>query len=154
MSSNLLSNSAPLIQRRLAERNAAQSTPDPPASTVPTINFNLPNDIVSFLRPASAPLQTTPGQTNALVNSADMPVLPVSARPGPDLSLANFCAVYDLSPDIHAKLTENGYTGTRTIRYIVVSELKEMGFKNGEIAAMKDAVARWANGTVTERCEG
>jgi hypothetical protein len=41
---------------------------------------------------------------------------------------------------------ENGYTGTRTIRYIIVSELKEMGFKNGEIAAMKDAVARWANG--------
>ncbi|KAG1884553.1 hypothetical protein F4604DRAFT_1918984 [Suillus subluteus] len=154
LSSNLLSKSAPLIQRRLAEQNAAQSTPDPPASTVPTINFNLPNDIFSFLRPASAPLPTTPGQTNALVNSADMPVLPVSARPGPDLSLANFCAVYDLSPDIHAKLTENGYTGTRTIRYIVVSELKEMGFKNGEIAAMKDAVARWANGTVTERCEG
>ncbi|KAG2065185.1 hypothetical protein BDR04DRAFT_1122038 [Suillus decipiens] len=47
--------------------------------------------------------------------------------------------------NIHAKLTENGYTGTRTIRYIVMSELKEMGFKNGEIVAMKDAVVQWAN---------
>jgi hypothetical protein len=31
-------------------------------------------------------------------------------------------------------------------RYIVVSELKNMGLKNGEIVAMKDAVAQWANG--------
>ncbi|KAG1814990.1 hypothetical protein EV424DRAFT_1541216 [Suillus variegatus] len=89
--------------------------------------------------------------SNLLSNSAplihaDMPVLSVSARPGPDLSFVNFCAAYDLSPDIHTKLTENGYMGTRTIRYIIVLELKEMRFKNGEIAAMKDAVAQWANG--------
>ncbi|KAG1821905.1 uncharacterized protein BJ212DRAFT_1477738 [Suillus subaureus] len=146
LSSNLLSNSAPLIQQHLVEQNTAQSTPGPSASTVPTINFNLPNDIFSFLQPASVPLPTTPGQTNALINSADIPVLPISAQPGPDLSLVNFCAVYNLSPDIHAKLMENGYMGTQTIRYIVVLELKEMGFKNGKIAAMKVAVAQWANG--------
>jgi hypothetical protein len=55
-----------------------------------------------------------------------------------------FCAAFELSQDIHTKLAGNGYTGTQTIRYIIVSELKEMGFKNGEITAMKDAVARWA----------
>ncbi|KAG0691673.1 hypothetical protein DFH29DRAFT_1010492 [Suillus ampliporus] len=125
LSSNLLSNSAPLIQ-----------------SAVLTINFNLPNNIFAFLWLVTAPLPTPGHQINALINSVDMPVLPVSAQPGPDLSLVNFCAVYSLSPEIHTKLTENGYMGTQTIRYIIILELKEMGFKNGEIAAMKDAVAQ------------
>lgn len=60
------------------------------------------------------------------------------------MKLADFCSYFELSQDIQQKLASNGYTGTRTIWYIVVSELKEMGFKNGEIAEMKDAVARWA----------
>jgi len=45
---------------------------------------------------------------------------------------------------VHQKLDENGYTTSNTITYIRVSELKEMGFKHGEIAAMKDAVRQWA----------
>ncbi|KAG2071985.1 hypothetical protein BDR04DRAFT_1153981 [Suillus decipiens] len=53
LSSNLLSNSVPLIQRRLVKWNTAQSMPGSSALTVLTINFNLPNDIFSFLRPAS-----------------------------------------------------------------------------------------------------
>ncbi|KAG1822965.1 uncharacterized protein BJ212DRAFT_1263794 [Suillus subaureus] len=61
--------------------------------------------------------------------------------PGPDLPLMDFCAAFELSQDIHAKLADSGYIGTQTIRYIIVSELKEMGFKSGKIAAMKDVVA-------------
>ena len=72
-----------------------------------------------------APL-LTPSQTNALINNVDMPGLLISAWPGPDLSLVNFCAMYNLSPEIYAKLTENGYMGTQTIRYIIVSELKHI----------------------------
>jgi hypothetical protein len=141
LSANLLSDTAPLIQQCLAERNAGQSTSS--TSAAPTINFNIPNDILAFLRPPPVPLPNTPG--HSLVNSADLPILPVSARPSPDLSLPDFCTAYSLSPEIHMKLMGNGYTGTQTIRYIIISELKEMGFKNGEIAAMKDAVAWWAN---------
>ena len=44
---------------------------------------------------------------------------------------------------VYHKLDENGYTSSNTISYIWVSELKEMGFKHGEIAAMKDAVWQW-----------
>ncbi|KAG1775026.1 hypothetical protein EV702DRAFT_1199625 [Suillus placidus] len=64
-----------------------------------------------------------------------MPVLHVSAGPGSNLPLANFCAAYNLSPEIHVKLYQ----------YIVSSELKEMRFKNDKITAMKDVVAQWAN---------
>jgi len=45
---------------------------------------------------------------------------------------------------VHQKLDENGHTTSNTITYICVSELKEMGFKHGEIVAMKDAVQQWA----------
>ncbi|KAG2030557.1 hypothetical protein BDR03DRAFT_1003502 [Suillus americanus] len=63
---------------------------------------------------------------------------------GPDLSLAGFCAACELSPEIQGKLADmNGYTGAQTIRYTVVSKLKEMSFNDGEIVAMKDAVAQW-----------
>ena len=140
LSSNLLSDTALLIQRRLAERNSTQSAPS--ASNAPTINFNVPNDFFSFLRPAATPnplLPTAP--TDHIANTVDILLLSVSARPGPDLSLTDFCVAFELSQEILTKLTDNGYMGTRTIRYIIVSELKEMGFKNGEIAAMKDAVA-------------
>jgi hypothetical protein len=56
----------------------------------------------------------------------------------------DFCAAFELSLEIRVKLADiNSYTGAWTVRRFVVSELKEIGFKNGEIAAMKDAVAPW-----------
>jgi hypothetical protein len=55
LSSNLLSDTAPLIQRRLAERNNARAAPSASESNTPTINFNVPNDFFSFLRPAMGP---------------------------------------------------------------------------------------------------
>ena len=70
-------------------------------------------------------------------------LVPASAVPGPSLSLDDFCKAYSLSNNVHQKLDDNGYTGSNTIRYICVPELKEMGFKYGEIAAMKDAVRQW-----------
>jgi len=71
-------------------------------------------------------------------------LLPTSAKPGPHLTLNEFCLTYSLSNSVHQKLDENGHTTSNTITYICVSELKEMGFKHGEIAAMKDAVRQWA----------
>ena len=70
-------------------------------------------------------------------------LLPRLAAPGPRLTLQQFCSEYSLSNAVYHKLDENGYTGSNTISYIQVSELKEMGFKHGEIAAMKDAVRQW-----------
>ena len=70
-------------------------------------------------------------------------LLPRSVAPGPCLTLQQFCSEYSLSDAVYHKLNENGYTSSNTISYIRVSELKEMGFKHGEIAAMKDVVRQW-----------
>ncbi|KAG1899822.1 uncharacterized protein F5891DRAFT_901698, partial [Suillus fuscotomentosus] len=62
---------------------------------------------------------------------------------GLSLPLDHFCRDYNLSDGILTKLSDNGYTGTETICYILISELKEMGFKLGEIAAMRAAMKCW-----------
>jgi hypothetical protein len=59
-----------------------------------------------------------------------------------DLSLDDFCTSYNLSNEIRTSLHENGYTSTETLAFIFVPELQEMGFKFGEIAAMKAAMRR------------
>ncbi|KAG1908399.1 uncharacterized protein F5891DRAFT_1179917 [Suillus fuscotomentosus] len=62
---------------------------------------------------------------------------------GPNLTLDSFCMLYGLSEEIRTKLHENGYTSADMLTFIVVPELKEMGFKYGEIAVLKAAMRWW-----------
>ncbi|KAG0692142.1 hypothetical protein DFH29DRAFT_1009282 [Suillus ampliporus] len=111
LSSNLLSDTALLIQHRLAERNSTQSAPS--ASNAPTINFNVPNDFFSFLQPAATPNPPLPAApADHIANTIDIPLLSISARPGPDLSLADFCVTFELLQEILTKLADNGYMET------------------------------------------
>src|SRR6202011_3284052 len=45
--------------------------------------------------------------------------------------------------DCSSKLTDEGYTDSHLMQYVSVAELKEAGLKNGEVASLKYAVARW-----------
>ncbi|KAF9236601.1 hypothetical protein BU15DRAFT_7820, partial [Melanogaster broomeanus] len=136
------SEASPLLQCRLAERNQASHS-----QSGPVINSNIPPKILNtFHRNPTiddahhaAPVPAQP----RILNSEHDSVIPPGMKPGPDLSLDDFCIRYKLSDDVKAKLSENGYFRTETIEFIVISELKEMGFKFGEIAAMKAAMKRW-----------
>ncbi|KAF9232534.1 hypothetical protein BU15DRAFT_54905, partial [Melanogaster broomeanus] len=133
---------SPLLSRRLAERNQVTSGP-----TSPVINFNIPPELFNSFRPATQAADVRgPTMDNAHppVTQDQMLLLPPGAQHGAELTLDEFCAKYTLSDGVRTKLHENGYTGTETITFIVISELKEMGFKHGEIAAMKAAVKRWS----------
>ncbi|KAG1754121.1 hypothetical protein EDD22DRAFT_1000960 [Suillus occidentalis] len=112
---------SPLLQRRLVERN--QPTTGHTSSPAKSCNVQNVNNA-----PAAA------------ITSDQASLMPAGAQLGPDLSLDDFCAQYSLSDDIRSKLHKNGYTGTETLSFIIVAELKEMGFKFGEVAAMKAAV--------------
>ncbi|KAI5981242.1 hypothetical protein EDD15DRAFT_2380033 [Pisolithus albus] len=118
----------------MAERNQA-------VSTTPIVNFNLlPEMFNAFCPPATKP--ASPVRSTPAAVTTDL-LLPESATPGPCLTLSEFCAAYSLSDNVRQKLDDNGYMGSSTISYICVSELKDMEFKHGEIAAMKDAVRWW-----------
>ncbi|KAG1849285.1 hypothetical protein DFJ58DRAFT_729577 [Suillus subalutaceus] len=112
---------------------------DKNTSSTSTINFNIPPELLGFLCP---PASKNAANTIALPHGDQelMPLLPPMMQPGLDLMLIDFYTKFSLANAILTKLHNNGYIGTCTIKYIVVSELKEMGFMNSEIAAMKDAV--------------
>ncbi|KAG1747363.1 hypothetical protein EDB19DRAFT_1631060, partial [Suillus lakei] len=133
---------SPLLQRRLAERNQ----PTTGHASSPVINFNIPPDLIALFRPPGEihDVQNVNNAPTATITSDQASLMPAGAQLGPDLSLDDFCAQYSLSDDIRSKLHENGYTGTETLSFIIVVELKEMGFKFGEVAAMKAALRRWS----------
>jgi hypothetical protein len=41
-------------------------------------------------------------------------------------------------------LTENGFSSPLALRRVTVDDLKEMGFKKGEVAEIEEAVEAWA----------
>ena len=117
-----------------------------PAPSALIFNISVLQEVISAFHPpviARPPSPPHSVATTAGVTDHDL-LLPASAMPGAHLSLQEFCTRYSLSNAIHQKLDENGYTGSNTITYICVSEMKEMGFKFGEVAAMKDAIQQWA----------
>jgi hypothetical protein len=60
------------------------------------------------------------------------------------MTLNNFCAKYDLSLTILQKLLENSYTNARMLHFVMIDELCKMGFRLGEIAALRDAIEMWS----------
>jgi hypothetical protein len=127
-----------LLQRRQQAASNLQGVPQ--ASTQIHNHFSLPDSFFGLLS------NTLPGPTNtpAIVSNSQMLLL-IAQPSGPKLTIADFCRNYSLSDSICARLTENGYSGTHTFSYIEVGDLKEMGFKGGEIAELKHAVATWAS---------
>ena len=63
---------------------------------------------------------------------------------GPDLSTDDFCRIYSLGNEILGRLKDNGYQRARTFKRVLLAQLREMGFKHGEIASLQDAVEEWA----------
>lgn len=63
---------------------------------------------------------------------------------GPDMSIAEFCDFFALQPSILQKLTDNAYDFARNLRFIMLANLDDMGFKLGEKAALLDAIEKWS----------
>jgi hypothetical protein len=52
--------------------------------------------------------------------------------------------MYNLSNEILTRFSANGFTTLNQLCYIALSDLKEMEFKRGEIAAIQDAIEMWS----------
>ena len=85
--------------------------------------------------PSPAPLPATP--------ALDM-LLPPSHLIGPSMPLAAFFSEYNVTEVVWKKLDDEGYTDAHLLQYVLVFELKEAHFKNGEIASLKYAVSKWS----------
>lgn len=136
---------SPVLQRRLENaRTVAANAP-----SAPVFNISIGKDFVDLLRPPTVP-QVAPMAPMLLpahvpILDHDMSNLLSRSRvPGCDMSLVEFCERYNLGDNILARFTENFYREARVLRFVTIDELKEMGFRLGEIAGLRDAVESWS----------
>jgi hypothetical protein len=135
---------SPVLQRRLDAQNAKAAP-----NSAPVFNFTIGNEVVELFRPPAPPQAIVPPNpalphVPVTYDLACPTLLHPSRMPGDDMPLAQFCAQYDLGPNVLNKLTENFYTQARILRFVTIDELKEMKFRLGEIAALRDAVEVWS----------
>ena len=60
------------------------------------------------------------------------------------MTLDIFCTSYGLGPKIIKKFTAHDYLHAQFLRSILITELTDMEFTRGEIAALRDAVKSWS----------
>ncbi|KAF8221883.1 hypothetical protein L208DRAFT_1325612 [Tricholoma matsutake] len=124
---------SPLLECWLHDIKAVQNSAA--ASTMPVIHLHMPG----------GPDRDTPASTSSAPRLANAERLLSAGKMGIDLSIDDFCKLYDLSSNILAQLKENGYKKTKMLKYVTISQLHEMSFKHGEIASLHDPVDEWVN---------
>jgi hypothetical protein len=128
-----------VLQRHKEQQDVAAAA----AAHPPIFNISLGNDFANILQPPPIanqlppPAYPQPQQPHSFL-------LPASHLPGLDMSLANFCQIYQLGDPILQKFVKNNFVQLQMLRFVQITELKEMEFLLGEIAALKDTVKMWS----------
>jgi hypothetical protein len=108
--------------------------------TAPIINVVLPNNFAGY--PTHAASAGGPA-TMPFTPAADSPLLTAILTEGSKMDIEMFCSIYSLSNDLLSRFQERRVSGTHAFAHISVKELKEMGFKIGEIIDVKEAIMNW-----------
>ncbi|KAJ6526363.1 hypothetical protein B0H19DRAFT_1275725 [Mycena capillaripes] len=105
---------SPLLQRRLdlKEQTAAKNTP-----AAPQVHINFPPEFANFLRPAVAPAPAAPDAFILPLNTANM-LIPHPRIPGLDLSIEDFCSLYDLYTDICKRFKEHKFKRSNAFKFV------------------------------------
>ena len=133
VSSHTAVSKSPLLQARLNAISKEKALPLPQAA--PVVNVVLLNDMFN---PYQHPRPLAPA-------SQMTGLIPSTHTTGPRMSMEQFCSIFALSQDIFCRLDDNKYSGTQAFAHMEASELRELGFKPGEIVDLKEAVLEWAS---------
>ena len=141
ISNNNLGQQTALLKHRQQTQNQKNSKHDLIAQP-PAIHFNVSSDVFhAFQNPAGSEANASLANSQHVLSSM---LLPAGHFQGPQLTLDEFCALYSLSDRVKDKLDENGYSGSHTFHFVELQDLKDGGFKVGEIAQLKDAISQWS----------
>ena len=102
------------------------------------INIVLPNNAYGYQPPPVAVTQPHAASTSTSL------ILPTYIE-GLEMDIERFCLVYNLPSTILAHFRESAITGTHAFAEINSTDLKEMGFKLGEIIDLKRAISNWVS---------
>ncbi|KAF8955219.1 hypothetical protein BDZ97DRAFT_1674510 [Flammula alnicola] len=132
---------SPILQARLnakEKRDAPQQPPPPqPILQAPPVHiYNYQQPPVGVFGPAAGIAAAIPNNQTGLI--------PVGCAEGIKLDLLTFCTCYNIADDIRERLQLHRITGTHAFGHLSGDDLKEMGFKVGEIIDVKQAVKEWA----------
>jgi hypothetical protein len=135
---------SPVLQRRMANQAQSKATP-----SAPVFNITLGNEFANILRPpVAAPAMMPPAQAIPPAPLyAEIPsslLLHPSRLPGPEMDIAVFCQQFGLAAQTLEKLKDNCYGKAQVLRFVHIDDLKQMGFRMGEIAGLQDAVEKWS----------
>ena len=145
---------SPVLQRRRDAQNKAAA----PAAA-PTFNFTIGREVIDMLRGdqdmnAGAPAPPyqpppvaaipIPPVVNPRYDVQHPNILQADRRPGPDMTIAEFCAHYELGDGPRQKFIAHGYERARVLRFITLEDLTKMELRLGEIAELRDAIERWS----------
>ncbi|KAG1895219.1 uncharacterized protein F5891DRAFT_984425 [Suillus fuscotomentosus] len=131
---------SPVLQCRL---DAQAKTVTEPTSSTPVVNITFGNEFASLFKSSHTALNTTTSGIGPVPISTSS-LIPPLRKPGNDMSIVAFCALYQLDDSITTKFASHSFKEAHLLRYVTFSDLKEMEFKFGEIAALRDAVERWS----------
>jgi hypothetical protein len=107
-----------------------------PASHI--VNVVLPNNAYGY---HPGPVALAQSQLEAAPTSLILP----NYIEGPEMDIEKFCLIYNLPPTIQTHFHESAITGTHAFSEINGTDLKEMGFKLGEIIDLKRAIGSWVS---------
>ncbi|KAF9492129.1 hypothetical protein BDN71DRAFT_1433439 [Pleurotus eryngii] len=129
--SRVVGGRTPLQERRARSASSANKS-EPPA-----FHLHLPPSLNVMGGPPPTPTPT------ALLASLTSTNLLERGQLGQSMTVAEFCTTFDLSEQIRALLEDNGYLRTKTFSHITLAELKDMGFKSGQVASFREALKEW-----------
>ncbi|KAF9472493.1 hypothetical protein BDN70DRAFT_777965, partial [Pholiota conissans] len=160
VSTKTIAAKSPIMQERLnliaKEKAPAPPPPLPPPPPPPApvqVQVVFPNNPYGMY--PGFPVNGDPNHGNgmALPNPPAIPGGPVAAssalipsdcKEGAKLDLVTFCTIYTLSDTIKQHLADNEITGTHAFAHLTDGNLKEMGFKIGQVIDLKEAIKEWA----------
>jgi hypothetical protein len=135
---------SPVLKQHLKDNAKANATaPAPVVASAPVFNFSIGNEVARLFNPA-API----GETAPAAAANPSALLPSTRVPGQDIPIEDFCQQHQLDNNVLQKLKDNRYKNARTLRFVTIADLKEMGFLPGEIGELRDAVEKWSEKVV------
>ncbi|KAG2742843.1 hypothetical protein P692DRAFT_20749399, partial [Suillus brevipes Sb2] len=106
--------------KKVTQTEAVPAAPAPaPAQVMPVINVNFPPEMFQAICAASG-------------------LQPVHHAPAPAL-----LPPAELLQILQSKLSNHGFTSPHPLCYVTIDDLQKVGLLCGELAELKDAVARW-----------
>jgi len=103
----------------------------------------LPDNLFTLLQDQPVNVPPSQGVSQALHLSPSL-LLSNENQAGVMYTIDEFCHKYELNKKICMRLKDNGYACMHTFKYIKTADFKTNGFKNYEIAELKEAIRLWA----------